>query len=56
MEKEVWKNTSLDDLPNEEWRDVAGYEGRYIVSNLGRIKALSHFVKEVFVNVIQRSK
>lgn len=45
MEKEIWENTSFDDFPNEEWRDVVGYEGRYMASNLGRIKALSHFVK-----------
>lgn len=41
MELEIWKNTSLTDLPNEVWRDVVGYEGRYMVSNLGRVKSLS---------------
>ena len=25
---------------NEEWRDIRGYEGKYQVSNLGRIKSL----------------
>ena len=25
----------------EEWRDIAGYEGYYMVSNLGRVKSLS---------------
>ena len=29
-----------EDLPNEEWRDVKGYDGRYQVSNLGRVKSL----------------
>ena len=48
MEIEIWKNTSLDDLPNEVWRDIVGYEGRYMASNLGRIKALSHFVNRGF--------
>lgn len=24
-------------LPNEEWRDVVGYEGYYMVSSLGRV-------------------
>lgn len=48
MKLDIWKNTSLADLPNEEWRDVVGYEGRYMASNLGRIKALSHFVKRGF--------
>ncbi|WP_460672395.1 NUMOD4 motif-containing HNH endonuclease [Larkinella ripae] len=28
------------DLPGEEWRAMVGYEGRYEVSNLGRIKSV----------------
>jgi len=28
----------------EEWRDIKGYEGRYQVSNLGRVKALRRTV------------
>ena len=27
---------------NEEWRDIKGYEGRYQVSNLGRVKSLNY--------------
>ena len=27
-------------LPNEEWRDVVGYEGLYLVSNQGRVVSL----------------
>lgn len=30
----------LDNLPNEEWRDIQGYEGLYQVSNYGRVKSL----------------
>lgn len=37
---EIYKNLSLTDLPNEEWRDVVGYEGLYQVSNMGRVKSL----------------
>lgn len=37
---EIYKNLSLEDLPNEEWRDVVGYEGLYQVSNMGRIMCL----------------
>ena len=33
----VWYN--LEKLPHEEWRDVAGYEGLYQVSNYGRVKS-----------------
>lgn len=31
---------SHEELNNEEWRDIEGYEGMYQVSNLGRIKRL----------------
>lgn len=27
----------MSDLPNEEWRDVPGYEGKYRVSDMGRV-------------------
>lgn len=40
MYSEIYKNTNYSDLPNEEWKDVLGYEGLYMVSNLGRIKSL----------------
>lgn len=32
-------------LQNEEWRDVVGYEGYYMVSSLGRIVLLSRYNK-----------
>lgn len=28
-------------LPNEEWKDVVGFEGKYMVSSLGRVVSLS---------------
>lgn len=31
---------TIPDLPDEEWRDVIGFEGYYKVSNLGRVKGL----------------
>lgn len=37
---DTYKNLSLEDLPNEVWKDVVGYEGLYQVSNLGRVKML----------------
>lgn len=44
METEIYKNLSLENLPNEEWRDVVGYEGSYMVSNLGRVKSLDRYI------------
>lgn len=39
---EIWENVSIEDIPGEEWRDVVGYEGKYQVSNMGRIKSLNY--------------
>jgi hypothetical protein len=36
----------LIDLPDEVWKDVVGYEGRYQVSNMGRVKRLPRVVKQ----------
>lgn len=33
-------NTKIIDLPNEEWREIQGYDGKYLASNRGRIKSL----------------
>lgn len=38
VNSEKW--LSLDNLLNEEWRDIEGYEGLYQISNYGRIKSL----------------
>lgn len=42
------KELSIIDLPNEEWRDVIGYEGLYQVSNLGRVKSLPKYRKTIY--------
>ena len=31
-------------LPNEEWRDVVGYEGYYMVSSFGRVMSLPRMI------------
>lgn len=36
----LWENRDLSDLEGELWKDVVGYEGLYMVSNLGRVKSL----------------
>lgn len=37
--KEVLYNNSLDNLPNEEWKVIEGFEN-YEISNYGRVKSL----------------
>lgn len=32
---------------NEQWKDIPGYEGRYQVSDLGRVRSLDHYVRLV---------
>lgn len=32
----------IENLPNEEWKDIEWYEGLYQVSNLGRVKSLHY--------------
>jgi len=37
--KPPYLNYKIEDLDNEIWEDVLGYDGIYLVSNLGRIKS-----------------
>lgn len=32
-------NYQIEDLEGEEWRDILGYDGIYLISNLGRVKS-----------------
>ena len=38
-----FKDKTLEDLENEEWIDVFGYDGIYSISNLGRVKSERRF-------------
>ena len=42
---EFYKNLQLEDLENETWIDILGFDGIYQVSNLGRIKSLKRYVE-----------
>lgn len=33
----------IKDLPNEEWKDIKGFEGLYMISNYSRIKSVPKF-------------
>lgn len=41
---------SLEDLPSERWKDIAGYEGLYQISDYGRVKGLKRniILKEAY--------
>lgn len=36
--KNICDNLCLEDLPNEIWRDIIGFDGSHSVSNFGRVK------------------
>ena len=40
----IYKNTDLQSLPNEVWKDIPDYEGYYKASNLGRIKSINRIM------------
>ena len=42
-EKKTNKELYIKDLDGEEWRSVDGYDGRYEVSNYGRVKSLPKY-------------
>lgn len=35
-------------LCSEEWKDITGYEGYYMVSNLGRVKSCDRYLRAVY--------
>jgi len=41
--RELRESAKIEDLPNEIWKDIKGYETLYQVSNLGRVKSLPKF-------------
>lgn len=41
---EHYQNIDLENLPNEVWKSVVGYENIYQVSNMGRVKSLQRYV------------
>ena len=43
----------MDNLPNEQWRPITGYKGKYLISDQGRVKSLKHLkprILKAFVN------
>lgn len=42
---ELNKIHNMDVLDKEVWKDIEGYNGKYQVSNFGRVKSMQRFVK-----------
>jgi hypothetical protein len=42
--QEINQYRSIENLPNETFKDIPGYEGYYQISNLGRIKSVNRIV------------
>lgn len=36
----------VEDLPDEQWKDLEGGNGRYMISNKGRVKSILQFAKD----------
>lgn len=59
-----WQNRDINDMPNEIWRNVTGYNNKYFVSNLGRVKSIkmvdglgcNQSPKQPFEMIIKQSK
>lgn len=39
--------TNIENLPGEIWKEIPGYEGYYMASNIGRLKSLERMVDVV---------
>ena len=39
---------TIENLPGEEWREIEGYDGQYLVSNTGRVKSLKGAKERIF--------
>lgn len=57
---------SIEDLPNEQWKDIKGYNGLYQISDYGRVKSFvknkpiilkqTNVTNYLFVNLYDKSK
>ena len=53
MSKEQRKQEQLRVIPDEEWKDIVGYEGEYQISNYGRVKSLKRNKPHIMSLVLQ---
>ena len=51
----MYRNLSLENIENEIWKDIEGYEGRYQVSNMGRVTSLNYKGHKSEVRILKQS-
>lgn len=47
-----YQNNSLIDLKAELWKEIPGFEGYVLVSNLGRLKSLARYIERQPVQAV----
>ena len=52
---EVYENLDLNDLENEIWKEIEGYNGDYQVSNKGRVKSFKRY-HGTYVRILKPNK
>lgn len=55
LRKPVWDELCIDNLKNEEWRPVVGYEHIYEVSNYGRVKSFPKRENSYQLKILKQS-
>lgn len=42
-----YQNKSLTDLKAELWKEIPGFNGHILISNLGRLKSLARYIERL---------
>lgn len=51
-----YQNLSLEDMPGEVWKDIPGWEGKYLVSSLGRVKSILTKFKAPRIRIVHQNQ
>ncbi|AZA73545.1 NUMOD4 domain-containing protein [Chryseobacterium indoltheticum] len=46
----------LNDLPGEEWKEIKGYEGKYLISNYSRVKSIVSRINMILKKTISSGR
>lgn len=55
LRKPIWDELDIDNLKNEEWLPVVGYESQYQISNYGRLKSLPKRENSYQLKILKQS-